>query len=166
MKAGLKFIKFVVTAVGTAAAAYGIMYKECATTVSFSKGEQGFAQDEGIFWSVIFNDGETVKTVKVAHGEMLAANDIPETPVKEGYEFVAWVYGIDGMYTFAPTSNIASCYYLTASWQEASEDNSSDSSSDSGKQSGGGCGSVSSTIGTMAGLLILAGIRVLKKKEN
>ena len=150
-----------------ASAAYGTMYKETVATVSFSKGEQCFAQNEEIFWTVIFNDGENVKTVKVAQGAILAASDIPETPVKEGYEFVAWVYGIDGLYTFAPTSNIASCYYLTASWKEASEDTNSDSSIDNGEKSGcGGCGSVSGTIGAMTGLLVLAGIRILKKKEN
>ena len=150
-----------------AAAAYGIMYKETAATVSYSKGEQDFAQDEEIFWTVVFNDGENVKTVKVAHGEILAASDIPETPVKEGYEFVSWVYGIDGMYTFEATSNIATCYYLTANWKEASEETPSNSSSDNVKDSGcGGCGSVSSAIGTMTSLLVLAGIGLLKKKEN
>ena len=144
-----------------AAAAYGVMYKETTDTVSFSKGEQGFTQDEEIVWTVIFNDGETVKTVKVAHGAMLGADDIPETPVKEGYEFVAWVYGIDGMYTFAPTSNIASCYYLTASWKEA--DNTT--SNDGGKKSG--CGSVAGSAGVMASALLLVGAyRLLKKKED
>ena len=149
-------------------AAYGTMYKETAATVSFSKGEQGFAQNEEIFWTVIFNDGETVKTVKVAHGEMLAANDIPETPVKEGYEFVAWVYGIDGMYTFAPTSNIASCYYLTAKWTEVTETPKDEQSgSESGKQDAGGCGGIVGSMGAMASALMLVGAyMIIKKKED
>ena len=154
-----------------ASAAYGIMYKETAATVSFTKGEQGFAQDEEIFWSVIFNDGETVKTVKVAHGEMLAANDIPETPVKEGYEFVAWVYGIDGMYTFAPTSNIASCYYLTAKWTKVTETPKEEQSgSESGKQDAGfagGCFGIVGSMGAMASALMLVGAyMIIKKKED
>ena len=158
-----------------ASAAYGTMYKETAATVSFSKGEQGFAQDEEIFWSVIFNDGETAKTVKVAHGEMLAANDIPETPVKEGYEFVAWVYGIDGMYTFAPTSNIASCYYLTARWKEVTEtpESSNDESTNSGSDiaftgcNAIGCGSIVNSISVMASALMLVGAyMIIKKKED
>ena len=147
-----------------AAAAYGIMYKETAATVSFTKGEQGFVQDEEILWTVIFDDGENVKTVKVAHGAMLAASDIPETPVKEGYEFVAWVYGIDGLYTFEPTSNIASCYYLTVRWKEADNTTSDD---DGEKKSGcSGCGSVSGSLGAVVSLLAVAGIRLLKKKED
>ena len=146
-----------------AAAAYGLMYKEVAETVSFTKGEQGFAQDAEIYWSVIFDDGENVKTVKVAHGAMLAATDIPETPVKEGYEFVAWVYGIDGLYTFAPTSNILSGYYLTIEWKEASE--APDSTSES-KKAKKGCFGVAGSIGTIASLLTVGGICLLKKKEN
>ena len=151
-----------------AAAAYGTMYKETAATVSFSKGEQGFAQDEEIFWSVIFNDGETVKTVKVAQGAILAANDIPETPVKVGYEFVAWVYGIDGMYTFAPTSNIASCYYLTAKWTEVTETPKDEQSgSESDKQDAGGCGGIVGSMGAMASALMLVGAyMIIKKKED
>ncbi|MBQ8406230.1 MAG: hypothetical protein IJX09_06225 [Clostridia bacterium] len=147
-----------------AASAYGIMYKETVETVSFTKGEQGFVQDEEILWTVIFDDGENVKTVKVAHGAMLAASDIPETPVKEGYEFVAWVYGIDGLYTFEPTSNIASCYYLTVRWKEADNTTSDD---DGEKKSGcSGCGSVSGSLGAVVSLLAVAGIRLLKKKED
>ena len=112
-----------------------------------------------------------MKTVKVAHGEMLAANDIPETPVKEGYEFVGWVYGIDGMYTFAPTSNIASCYYLTASWKEASEtpdDDQTDSGSDATPAgcNANGCGGIVGSISVMTTLLTAASIVILKKKEN
>ncbi|MBE7077318.1 MAG: hypothetical protein E7377_01285 [Clostridiales bacterium] len=161
-----------------AAAAYGSMYKETAATVSFSKGEQGFAQDEEIFWSVIFNDGKNVKRVKVAHGEILAAGDIPETPTKEGYEFVAWVYGIDGMYTFTPTSNIASCYYLTAKWAESSEDippqddSSSDNQSPSANQDGllaglmSGCKGIVGSLGVMASALMLVGAYMLTKKKE
>ena len=154
-----------------AVAAYGSMYKETAATVSFSKGEQGFAQDEEIFWSVIFNDGENMKTVKVAHGEILAASDIPATPVKEGYEFVAWVYGIDGMYTFEPTTNIASCYYLTAKWTEATEtpkDDQTSSESDALATgcNAGGCSGIVGSISVMASLLTVASIFILKKKEN
>jgi hypothetical protein len=70
------------------------------------------------------------------------------------------------MYTFEATSNIATCYYLTANWKEASEETPSNSSSDSEKKSGRGCGSVSSAIGTLTSLLVLAGIGLLKKKEN
>jgi hypothetical protein len=167
-----------------AAAAYGIMYKETTATVSFSKGEQGFAQDEEIFWSVTFNDGVNVKTVKVAHGEILAASDIPETPVKEGYEFVAWVYGIDGMYTFEPTSNIGSCYYLTAKWEKVSEDTPSqeDSASDSqvsDSQSSdmdldallagcnvSGCTGIVGSMGVVASALMLVGAYMLTKKKE
>ena len=147
-----------------AASAYGIMYKETAETVSFTKGEQGFVQDKEILWTVIFDDGENVKIVKVAHGAMLAASDIPETPVKAGYEFVAWVYGIDGLYTFEPTSNIATCYYLTVRWKEADNTTSDD---DGEKKSGcSGCGSVSGSLGAVVSLLVVAGIRLLKKKED
>ncbi|MBO6264117.1 MAG: hypothetical protein J6N93_07650, partial [Clostridia bacterium] len=146
-----------------AAAAYGIMYKETASTVSYSKGDQGFSQNEQVLWTVIFNDGENVKTVKVEHGAMLAASDIPETPVKKGYEFVAWVYGIDGINTFLPTSDITTCYYLTAEWKEADDTESTESE----EKGDSGCfGSVGGSVGAMAALLALASVCILKKKEN
>ena len=154
-----------------AAAAYGTMYKETTATVSFSKDEQGFVQDEEIFWTVIFNDGEKVTVVKVAHGEILAANDIPETPVKDGYEFVAWVYGIDGLYTFAPTSNITTCYYLTTSWKEISEE-SEDSEEDSETDNkpvgcaASGCNGIVGSIGMMSALALVGVCMVIKKKED
>ena len=101
----------------------------------------------------------------------LKANDIPETPVKEGYEFVAWVYGIDGMYTFAPTSNIASCYYLTARWTEVTETPKEEQSgSESGKQDAGcagGCGGIVGSMGAMASALMFVGVyMIIKKKED
>ena len=145
-----------------AAAAYGNMYKEVAKTVSFTKGEQGFAQDEEIYWSVVFDDGENVKVVKVAHGEMLAATDIPDVPVKEGYEFVAWVYGIDGLYTFEAT-NISMGYYLTIEWKQVSEETDSTSESKKAKK---GCSGIAGSIGAMASLLAVGGVYLLKKKEN
>jgi hypothetical protein len=65
------------------------------------------------------------------------------------------------MYTFTPTANIGSCYYLTASWKEA--DNTT--SNDGGKKSG--CGSVVGSAGVMASALLLVGAyRLLKKKED
>ena len=102
-------------------AAYGAMYTETVETVSYTKGEQGFAKDETVYWTIIFNDGENITTVKVADGETLGASDIPETPTKEGFEFVSWVYGIDGIYTFEATSKVKTSYYLTATWTEKVE---------------------------------------------
>ena len=91
--------------------------------------------------------------------------------MKEGYEFVAWVYGIDGMYTFVPTSNIASCYYLTAKWTKATEapkDDQTSSGSDAPATgcNASGCGGSVSSISVMVSLLTAASIFILKKKEN
>ena len=75
------------------------------------------------------------------------------------------------MYTFAPTSNIASCYYLTAKWTEVTETPKDEqSSSESGKQDAGragGCGGIVGSMGVMASAMMLVGAyMIIKKKED
>ena len=151
-----------------ASAAYGVMYTETVETVSFTKGEQGFTKDETVYWTLTFNDGENVTAIKVADGETLGADDIPEIPSKEGFEFVAWVYGIDGMYTFEATSAIKSSYYLTASWTEKTESTPTPPSSaeSSSSSSGGGCfGSLGSFDMVVCAIFVAGGMLFVKKKR-
>ena len=149
-----------------ASAAYGVMYTETVETVSYTKGEQGFAKDETVYWTIIFNDGENVTTVRVADGETLGADDMPEIPSKEGFEFVAWVYGIDGIYTFEATSAIKSSYYLTASWTEKVETSEPTKDSESQSSSNGGCLSTIGSIDALVGLLLVAGGALFAKKKR
>ena len=152
-----------------ASAAYGVMYTETVETVSYTKGTQGFTKDEVIYWTITFNDGESVKVIKVADGETLSSDEIPATPTKAGYEFAGWVYGIDGIYSFEPTAPIKSCYYLTVRWTERSESTptpptSSEESSSS--SSGGGCmGAVGSFDMAVCAVLIASGMLFIKKKR-
>ena len=147
-------------------AAYGAMYTETVETVSYTKGEQGFAKDETVYWTIIFNDGENITTVKVADGETLGADDMPEIPSKEGFEFVAWVYGIDGIYTFEATSAIKTSYYLTASWTEKVETSEPNKDSESQSSSNGGCLSTIGSIDALVGLLLVAGGALFVKKKR
>ena len=149
-----------------ASAAYGVMYTETVETVSYTKGEQGFAKDETVYWTIIFNDGENITTVKVADGETLGADDMPEIPSKEGFEFVAWVYGIDGIYTFEATSAIKTSYYLTASWTEKVETSEPTKDSESQSSSNGGCLSTIGSIDALVGLLLVAGGALFAKKKR
>jgi len=149
-----------------ASAAYGVMYTETKETVSYTKGEQGFTKDETVYWTITFNDGENVTTVRVADGETLSSNDIPATPTKEGYEFVAWVYGIDGMYTFEATSAIKSSYYLTANWTEKVETSEPTNDSENQSSSNGGCLGAFGSVDMMVGLLLVAGGALFAKKKR
>ena len=149
-----------------ASAAYGVMYTETVETVSYTKGEQGFAKDETVYWTIIFNDGENITTVKVADGETLGASDIPETPTKEGFEFVSWVYGIDGIYTFEATSKVKTSYYLTATWTEKVETSEPTKDSESQSSSKGGCSGAFGSVDMMVGLLLVAGCALFAKKKR
>lgn len=148
-----------------ASAAYGVMYTETVETVSFTKGAQGFTKDETVYWTITFNDGENVTTVRVADGETLGSSDIPTPPTKEGFEFVAWVYGIDGIYTFEATSAIKSSYYLTATWTEKTESSKPEESVES-TEKGGGCSSAIGSIDALVGLLLVAGGALFAKKKR
>ena len=148
-----------------ASAAYGVMYTETVETVSFTKGAQGFTKDETVYWTITFNDGENVTTVRVADGETLGSSDIPTPPTKEGFEFVAWVYGIDGIYTFEATSAIKSSYYLTATWTEKTESSKPEESIES-TEKGGGCSSAIGSIDALVGLLLVAGGALFAKKKR
>ncbi|MBQ8726745.1 MAG: InlB B-repeat-containing protein [Clostridia bacterium] len=143
-----------------ASAAYGVMYTETAETVSYTRGAQGFKKDANVYWTVIFDNGETVTKIKVANGEALGSNDIPETPTKAGYEFVGWVYGIDGMYSFEPTSQIKTSYYLTVNWSKTSESSSSTESEE------GGCFGSFGSLDAMVALMLVAGVALFVKKKR
>ena len=149
-------------------AAYGVMYTETEGVVSYTKGAQGFTKDETVYWTITFNDGEKTTTVRVANGETLGAGDIPATPSKEGFEFAGWVYGIDGIYTFEPTSPIKSCYYLSASWTKKTESapNPPSSEESSSSSSGGGClGSLGSIDVVICAIFIAGAMLFVKKKR-
>ena len=145
------------------AEAYGVMYTEANETASYTKGANGFVKDEKIYWTISFDDGKTVTKVRVADGEMLSADAIPNTPTKEGFEFNAWVYGIDGIYSFEPTSPIKRSYYLTASWTESADD---PVGGDSTAEEGGCMSSIGSLDVVVSLLLLVAGGMLLIKKKR
>ena len=145
--------------------AYGIMYTETVKTTSYTKGSTGFEADEEVYWTVTFDDGQNVTTIRVKDGEMLNAEDFPATPTKQGFEFVGWVHGIDGIYSFDATSPIKSGYYLTTSWTEKTESVESSTNNES-QASKGGCSGSIATIDMMATLLLVAsGMLFIKRKR-
>ena len=104
-------------------------------------------------------------TIRVKDGEMLNAEDFPATPTKQGFEFVGWVHGIDGIYSFDATSPIKAGYYLTTSWTEKTESVESSTNNESQASKGGCLGSIA-TIDMMATLLLVAGGMLFIKRKR
>ena len=122
-------------------------------------------EDEEVYWTVTFDDGQNVTKIRVKDGEILNAEDFPSTPTKQGFEFVGWVHGIDGIYSFDATSPIKAGYYLTATWAEKTESVAPPAPTTSVVSKKGCFGSINA-FDMAAGLLLVAGGMLFIKRKR